>query len=195
MKTKKNFSPQQTEERTEDRTAKQENGALSENAVHQESPEQIVKERDEYRDLLLRKQAEFENYRKRVMREKEEGRLAGQAEVVLELLVVLDACEKGLEALEATPDDRDLQVYRDGYYLLHRQILTLLAKFGVTEVPGTGNLFDPNVHEAVQRETTTEHEEGEILDEYRRGYTMKDRLLRAAQVKVAVRPEEAPASK
>jgi molecular chaperone GrpE len=153
-----------------------------------------VKERDEYRDLLLRKQAEFENYRKRVVREKEEARLAGQAEVVSELLMVLDACEKGLEALEAVPDNPDFQAYKDGYHLLHRQILALLQRFGVTEVPGPGNLFDPNVHEAVQREASTEHEEGEILDEYRRGYRMKDRLLRAAQVKVAVRPQEVPAS-
>jgi molecular chaperone GrpE len=188
---KKDHSPQQTEERIE---AAERGEPQHDSESQDEGLEQIKKERDEYRDLLLRKQAEFENYRKRVVKEKEEGRLAGQAEVVTELLVVLDACEKGLEALETAADTPELQPYRHGYHLLHKQILALLSKFGVTEVPGPGTLFDPNFHEAVLRQTSMEHEEGEILDEYRRGYRIKDRLLRAAQVKVAVRPQEVPTS-
>jgi molecular chaperone GrpE len=194
MKSKKNFSPEQTEQQNEERTTGQESEESQDLEHQDEALEQTRKERDEYRDLLLRKHAEFENYRKRVMKEKEEGRLAGQAEVVSEVLTVLDACQKGLEALDAVPDSPELGPYRDGYQLLHKQIVALLSKFGVTQVPGPGNLFDPNVHEAVIRETSTNHEEGKILDEYRRGYMIKDRLLRPAQVKVAVRPEEVPAS-
>ncbi len=155
-----------------------------------ETIEILRKEKEEYHDLLLRKQAEFENYRKRVAKEKEELRLTAQASVLEELLPVLDAFEKGLHSLKAAPGDSELEAYREGYELMFKEVQSVLQKFAVIEIPGVGTPFDPNVHEAVVREVTTGHKEGEILDEYRKGYKIKDRLLRPSQVKVAVHPQE-----
>ena len=157
-----------------------------------ETIEILRKEKEEHLDLLLRKQAEFENYRKRVAKEKEELRLTAQASVLEELLPVLDAFEKGLHSLQAAPGDSELDAYREGYELMFKEVQSVLRKFAVIEIPGVGAPFDPNIHEAVVREVTTGHKEGEILDEYRKGYKLKDRLLRPSQVKVAVHPAEPP---
>ena len=157
----------------------------------QPSPIEIIEglrqERDEYYDLLLRKQAEFENFRKRVLKEKEEERKAGHAELLKELLHVVDACEKGLKSMEEQAAEQGLDAYREGYELLLKRLHSILQKFGVEQVPSAGAQFDPNIHEAVSTEPSEEHEEGQILEEVRKGYKMKDRLLRPAQVKVAVK--------
>ncbi len=155
-----------------------------------ETIEILRKEKEEHLDLLLRKQAEFENYRKRVAKEKEQLRLTAQASVLEELLPVLDALEKGLHSLPAAPGDSELEAYREGYELMFKEVQSVLRKFAVIEIPGVGAPFDPNIHEAVVREVTTGYKEGEILDEYRKGYKIKDRLLRPSQVKVAVHPAE-----
>ena len=152
--------------------------------------EGLQKERNEHYDLLLRKQAEFENFRKRVLKEKEGERLLGYSELLGELLPVVDACEKGLRAMEEQ-DHVELRTYREGYELLLRRLKSVLEKFGVTEIEGVGAHFDPNIHEAVSREITSEYEEGEILGEFQKGYKIKDRLLRPSRVKVAVPPQEA----
>ncbi|HEV8131207.1 MAG TPA: nucleotide exchange factor GrpE [Acidobacteriota bacterium] len=146
----------------------------------------LQKERDQYYDQLLRKQAEFENYRKRVEKEKADARFAAKQEILRELLNVLDACERGLESMKRskTPG-ADLESYREGYELLYRQIQTLLAKFGVEEVPAVGEQFDPNIHEAVLHELSDSHRGGEVMEEIQKGYRLHDRLLRPAQVKVA----------
>ncbi len=148
--------------------------------------ESVRKERDEYYDLLLRKQAEFDNYRKRTLKDREEARVAALTEMSKELLPVLDAAEKGLTALAADTGDPRLAGYRQGYELLLRNMRNVLERFGVKELPAVGEKFDPSVHEAVLTEATDEHEEGRVLEEYRKGYTISDRLLRPAQVKVAV---------
>lgn len=154
------------------------------------SVENLKRERDENYDLLLRKQAEFDNFRKRVTKEKEELRLSAQAAVIEKVLNIVDAFEKGLSSLEQESEESALESYRQGYELMFEEFKSVLKKFNVTEIPGSGTCFDPNVHEAVVREVTTEYEEGEILEEYRKGYMIKDRLLRPAQVKVAVQPDK-----
>jgi len=151
--------------------------------------ENLKRERDENYDLLLRKQAEFENFRKRVVKEKEEERLSSQAAVIEKLLNIADSFEKGLDSLAQESEEATLETYRQGYGLMLKEFKLVLEKFDVTEIPGFGAWFDPNVHEAVVREVTTEHEEGKILEEYRKGYMIKDRLLRPAQVKVAAQPD------
>ncbi len=153
------------------------------------SVENLKRERDENYDLLLRKQAEFDNFRKRVAKEKEELRLSAQAAVIEKVLNIVDAFEKGLNSLEQESEESALETYRQGYELMLKEFKSVLEKFDVTEIPGSGTCFDPNVHEAVVREVTAEYEEGEILEEYRKGYMIKDRLLRPAQVKVAVQPD------
>ena len=151
--------------------------------------EELCRERDEYHDLLQRKQAEFENFKKRVRKERTQDRLKAYSEVAKELLPVLDACEKGLESLIQKTSAPMLKAYDEGYRLLVQQLKTVLERFDVQAVPALGELFDPNLHEAVLREISGVHSDGEILDEYRKGYRIRDHLLRAAQVKVAVRPE------
>jgi molecular chaperone GrpE len=152
--------------------------------------ESLRKERDEFCDLLMRKQAEFENYRRRVDKEKVDIRTAAQAELFEELLAVLDACEKGLESMSAEASETVPQVFMEGYELLLKKLRALLDKYEVTEVEGVGATFDPNVHEALVRDVSEDHEEGEILEQYRKGYLIKDRLLRPSQVRVAVQPED-----
>ena len=150
--------------------------------------ERLEKERDEYRDLLLRTQAEFDNYRKRMDKEKADMRRESQSAPIRELLPVVDACEKGLETLGNASIDPQLQPYYEGYELLLTQLKSVLVRFEVEVIPGVGNQFDPNVHEAVLREFTTDHADGLVVDEYRKGYTIRGRLLRASQVKVAMHP-------
>ena len=154
-----------------------------------DSSESLKRARDENYDLLLRKQAEFENFRKRVIKEKEEERLSAQATVIEKLLNIVDSFEKGLDSLAQESEEATLETYRQGYGLMLKEFKLVLEKFDVTEIPGFGAWFDPNVHEAVVREVTAEHEEGKILEEYRKGYMIKDRLLRPAQVKVAAQPD------
>lgn len=179
----------------EDREVSPEDSTPTETAesIYEEALEDLARQRDEYYDLLLRKQAEFDNYRKRTEKNRFEARLQGQSDLALELLPVLDACARGLEVMSAADPDPALTPYLDGYRLLAEQMKAVLEKFQVTAVPGVGSRFDPRVHEAVLREFTREHEEGTVLEEYRPGYLIRDKLLRAAQVKVAMPPpDESP---
>ena len=173
---KKKPDPESQEKKT--------NGTL----VDASTLERLEGERDEYYDRLLRTQAEFDNYRKRMGKEKVDVRMESQSAPIRELLPVLDACEKGLETLSNTSIDPQLRPYYEGYELLLTQLKSVLARFEVEVIPGIGTQFDPNVHEAVLREFTTDHEDGAIVDEYRKGYTIRGRLLRASQVKVAMHP-------
>lgn len=151
--------------------------------------EEALRERDEFLDLLQRKQAEFENYRKRVDREKTELRLAVKSNLMEQILDVVEACEKGLETLSQI-EGENLSSFVEGYELLLKQLKAVLERHEVSEIQSVGSVFDPNLHEAVFRETTDEYGEGEILEEYRKGYMMADRLLRPSQVKVATPVEE-----
>ncbi|MFQ5741184.1 MAG: nucleotide exchange factor GrpE [Acidobacteriota bacterium] len=151
--------------------------------------ETLRKERDDYYDLLQRKQAEFENFRKRVAKEKTEIWTSAQADVLAKLLPVIDSCEKGFAAIRREREGTRLAPYREGYELLLKNLLNLLHEFGVVEIPAVGTVFDPNIHEAMVREFSDQCQEGEILEEYRKGYQIGGRLLRPAQVKVAAKPE------
>ena len=159
-----------------------EGGGLSELEI-------LLREKDKYYDLMLRKQAEFENYRKRVFREKEEAVSLSRIGLLQDILPIVDACEKGLENLRNEEPSELLGSYAEGYELLLKQLKSFLEKNNVSVVSGVGSIFDPNIHEAVLREVSEDHEDGKILEEYRRGYKMNNLLLRAAQVKVAVHPD------
>jgi molecular chaperone GrpE len=164
----------------------------SEAEIYSQTLENVRKERDEYYDLLLRKQAEFDNYRKRTLREREEARLSAIAEVSKELLAVLDGCEKGLDAVDSHDPEMLLRGYREGYELLLRTLKSALEKYGVSEISALGAMFDPVVHEAVLTQRTSEHKPGMVLAEFRKGYRIGDRLIRPAQVIVAVESEQTP---
>ena len=150
----------------------------------------LKKERDEYYDLLLRKQAEFENYRKRVMREQEEVRNNVRADVIAELLPVVDSCEKGLQVMQEQTVPEPCRTYVDGYALLLRQLQSFLERHEVKAVPGVGSAFDPNVHEAIVSEVADDQEHNQVVEEFRKGYLIGEKLLRPSQVKVAMPSDE-----
>jgi molecular chaperone GrpE len=149
--------------------------------------EALMREKSALYDQLLRRQAEFENFRKRLDRERGEIYQRTRAEVLLELLPVLDNFELALISLETTGDDAE--ALHQGVTLIHKQLKAAVTKMGLQPVESVGKSFDPNVHEAITVEPTDEHEENTIIEEFQRGYKLGDRLLRPARVKVAGAPE------
>jgi molecular chaperone GrpE len=149
-------------------------------AVDAASP--LQRERDELHDRLLRTTADFENYRKRTERERRELSDAVAADVIRDVLPAIDDLER---ALTAPAGDDASQAYRRGVELIHRQLLDLLRRRGVEPLDVVGLDFDPNWHEAIAHEPVAGHRDGEITAEIRRGYRIGQRLLRAAQVRVA----------
>ena len=141
----------------------------------------ITRERDELYDRLLRKTAEFDNYRKRIERERREQADQTVVDLLQELLLVVDDFDLALsvEAGEGAGS------YRKGVELIHAKLHDLLRKQGVRAFDALGEDFDPRLHQAVAHEASAEHREGEVIGELRRGYMLGDRLLRPAMVKVA----------
>jgi molecular chaperone GrpE len=141
----------------------------------------LKRERDDFHDRLLHKTAEFDNYRKRIDRERREQ--ADQAVVGLleDLLAIVDDFDLAL-TVEAGPE---AEGYRRGVELIHAKLHDFLKKRGVTPIDAVGADFDPNVHQAVMHEVSPEHREGEVIGELRKGYMLGDRLLRPAMVRVA----------
>jgi molecular chaperone GrpE len=142
---------------------------------------QLRQERDDLYDRLLRKTAEFDNYRKRVEKERREQAEQSVVDLLLELLLVTDDFERALAARSEEEDS----AYRKGVELIYSKLQDVLRKYGVRPIDALGADFDPNIHQAVQRETGGGYREGEVLEEFRRGYMLGDRLLRPAMVKVA----------
>jgi molecular chaperone GrpE len=149
--------------------------------------ETLTREKSAIYDQLLRRQAEFENFRKRFDRERVEIYQRTRAEVLLELLPVLDNFERALVSLETSGDDAE--ALHQGVALIHKQLKDAVTKMGLQPVESIGKSFDPNVHEAITVEPSDEHEENTIIEEFQRGYKLGDRLLRPARVKVAGAPE------
>lgn len=141
----------------------------------------LRRERDDYYDRLLRKTAEFDNYRRRIERERREQIEWAAADVLTDLIAVVDDFERAL-AVEAPAG---AEAYRKGLELIYRQLQDLLRKRGVTVLESLGADFDPHLHQAVAYEETAGAREGEIVGELHKGYKLGERLLRPAMVKVA----------
>ncbi|HZT75992.1 MAG TPA: nucleotide exchange factor GrpE [Vicinamibacterales bacterium] len=139
------------------------------------------RERDEYYDRWMRKAAEFDNYRKRVERERREQTDHALLNLLLELLLVVDDFDR---ALTVDAGERG-EAYRKGIELIHAKLYDVLKKYNVRPIEALGADFDPNLHQAVMQESSPEHREGEVIGELRKGYMIGDRLLRPAMVKVA----------
>jgi len=145
---------------------------------------QLQAELDHVRDVYLRKLAEFDNFRKRVDREREDVRLAAQEELIREFLPVIDNFERALQHT-----DGDGGAFHQGVEMIAKQLRETLERKGVTEIDPIGQKFDPEIHEAVQRVEDGEHPPGTIVFVMLKGYTMGDRLIRPAMVGVAVETE------
>jgi molecular chaperone GrpE len=143
----------------------------------------------EWQDRFLRKAAEFENYRKRTDKEKSDAMMLAKSSVLTEFLPVLDACERALKSFgDAQGQPNSLQQYKEGVELLYKQVLDTMGRTGVVPMETEGKPFDPHLHEALSREENAEVEENTVVRELRRGYLIKDKLLRPAQVIVSVHP-------
>jgi len=155
---------------------------VPEPAVEEEA-EQLKTELDHVRDIYLRKLAEFDNFRKRVEREREDIRLAGVEEIVRELLPVLDNFERALQHAED-----DSGAFQQGVEMIAKQLWDTLERRGVKELNPVGKPFDPELHEAVQRVEDGQYPPGTVAWVMLKGYIMGDRLVRPAMVGVAVEP-------
>ena len=153
--------------------------AADESAVSE--TEKLRAERDALLDRLARLQAEFDNARKRAVREQQEFREYAAADVIKNFLPILDSFERALKA----GGDSNSNDFRNGIELIYRQFQDALQKIGVQPIVSVGQPFDPRVHEAVEMVDTTEVPDHHVLDELQRGYKYKERLLRPAMVRVA----------
>jgi|SRR6202165_2393591 len=153
--------------------------AADESAVSE--TEKLRAERDALLDRLARLQAEFDNARKRAVREQQDFREFAAADVIKNFLPILDSFERALKA----GGDSNSNDFRNGIELIYRQFQDALQKIGVQPIVSVGQPFDPRVHEAVEMVDTTEVPDHHVLDELQRGYKYKERLLRPAMVRVA----------
>ena len=142
---------------------------------------QLKRERDEDHDRLLRLTAEFDNYRKRIERERRETSERAAASLLEDLLPIVDDLERAL-GVDAGPGG---EAYRKGVEIIYKQLHDFLTRRGVTAMDVLGADFDPHVHQAVAHEPSPGARDGEVIEEMRRGYKLGDRLLRPAMVKVA----------
>ncbi len=139
-----------------------------------------TKRAEEYFERLARLQADYENFRRRTRQEKEEFYKYASEKLISALLPVLDNFERALVAEGSSIDS-----LKSGVQMIFRQLQEALAAEGVTPVPAVGEQFDPQKHEAALRDESGEHPDNTILEELRRGYYLKDKVIRPAMVKVA----------
>ncbi|PYT74802.1 MAG: nucleotide exchange factor GrpE [Acidobacteria bacterium] len=141
------------------------------------------------RQSMLRSQADFANYRKRIEKERFEDSKRATARVIEGLIPILDGFEHALAAHR----EAEYENYRKGFELIYKQLLDNITKLGVERIDPLGKPFDPHLHQAMDRTETTEHADGVILQTFQPGYVFHGRVLRPAMVRVAVHPS--PASK
>ena len=141
------------------------------------------------RQSMLRSQADFANYRKRIEKERVEDSKRATARVIEGLIPVIDGFEHALAAHR----EAEYAKHRKGFELIYKQLLDNITRLGVERIDPLGKPFDPHLHEAMDRTETTEHADGLILQTFQPGYVFHGRVLRPAMVRVAVHPS--PASK
>lgn len=146
-----------------------------------EQVQKLVAEKQDLTNTLVRLQADFDNYRKRIEKERDQARNRGVEHLVEQLLPVLDGFDRAL----AAHDDPAYEEYRKGFELIRKQLWDVLAKQGVHRIESVGKEFDPNVHHAIEHVPTTDYPDGAVIDELQPGYTFHHRVLRPAMVRVA----------
>jgi len=149
----------------------------------------LVSELDDLRQTMLRRQADFENYRKRIEKERTEDSKRTTARVIEALIPIIDGFEHAL----AAHGQKEYENYRKGFELIYKQLLENITKLGVERIDPVGKQFDPHQHQAMDRLETDEHEDGTVVHTFQPGYVFHGRVLRPAMVRVAV--HTAPASK
>jgi len=157
------------------------------NAEQLEELKQRAAKADEHWERLLRATADFDNYKKRAAREKQDAIKYANETLLEKLVPVLDNFDMALAAAETTKSS-GIESLQAGIKMIHQQLKTALLGAGLEEIDATGKVFDPNLHEAVSQQESAEVPEGQVLQQLRKGYKFRDRLLRPATVTVAKRP-------
>lgn len=147
----------------------------------------LAKDLEDLRQTLLRRQADFDNYRKRVEKERSEDSRRSTARVIEALIPVVDSFDQAL----ASHREPEYANYRKGFELIHKQLLDNIAKLGAERIEPVSMKFDPHLHQAMDRTETTDKDEGTILQVFQPGYLFHGRVLRPAMVRVAVHPTAA----
>jgi molecular chaperone GrpE len=146
--------------------------------------QKLVAEKQDLQNTLVRRQADFENYRKRVDRERQQERHRGAEQLIEQLLPVLDAFDLALQGQNSSANAE----YRKGFELIRAQLWNALAKQGLQPIEAVGKPFDPHLHHAIENVPTAEQPEGTVVGEMQTGYMFHDRVLRPAMVRVATAP-------
>jgi molecular chaperone GrpE len=144
--------------------------------------QKLKAERDSLVDRLARAQAEFENARRRAAKEQQDFRDFAITDAIKTLLPVIDSFERALQTKSEAAD------FRNGVELIYKQLQDVLSRLGVVPIAAKGEQFNPHLHEAIEMVETSDAADHEVLEEWQRGYKLKDRLLRPAMVKVARNP-------
>ncbi len=153
--------------------------------------EKLQSEKQELMNTLVRRQADFENYRKRVEKERHQDRHRGVEVLVESILPVLDAFDRALESA----DDSTSAEYVKGFEMIRRQLADALTKQGLKRIESVGKEFNPHFHHAIEQVETQQHPDGMVIGEMQPGYTFHERVLRPAMVRVASQPTHSPASR
>jgi len=145
----------------------------------------LASDLDDLRQTLMRRQADFDNYRKRIEKERAEDSRRATARVVESLIPIIDGFE---HALAAHREAAEYESYRKGFELIYKQLIDNITRLGVERLDPLGKQFDPHLHQAMDRLETVDHQDGQILQVYQPGYLFHGRVLRPAMVRVAVHP-------
>lgn len=172
---------------SDDETPEQAQGAAEESRRAETETAKAMAELEDLKQTLLRRQADFENYKKRVERERSEDAKRTMARLIESLIPIVDGFEHALAAHR----EAEYESYRKGFELIYRQLLDHLAKLGVERIDPAGKAFDPHLHQAMDRAETTEEADGTVLQVFQPGYVFHGRVLRPAMVRVAVHPASA----
>jgi molecular chaperone GrpE len=182
-------SPDTTQQAPFEEVPNPEATAPAEDAAPLDPITALTQEVERWKDMAYRSQAELDNFRKRSAREAQETRAYANADLLRALFPILDNFDMGLEAARAESEKSMIFM---GMSMVSRQLQDFLRESGVQEIESLGKTFDPNLHEAVAQEASASIPEGTVIRVTRRGYKLKDRLLRAASVIVSSGPPAAP---
>lgn len=144
----------------------------------------LENENSSLKDQILRKQAESDNYRKRILREKEDSIKYGNSNLLMDLITIIDDFER---AIKSTQDSSDAESFHSGIELIEKQFVSMLDRnWNLKRMVAVGEEFDPQLHEALGMEESSEYENQTVIEDYQSGYILHDRVLRPAKVKVAM---------
>jgi molecular chaperone GrpE len=172
---------------TEGAEEQQQSGGESQESRVEELQRRIKElelENSELKAQYLRKQADFENFRKRMQREKQEAKKYSNQELLQDLISIIDDFERAIKSAE---ESKDFDSFHSGIQLIERQFINMLeTKYGLTRMESEGEEFDPQKHEAIAMVESPEHDVQTVVEDYQKGYMIHDRVLRHAKVRVAV---------